>query len=232
MRPFISVKRNAKRAQILTKAEFKHVLKVAGLSRDPERNRLCLCMTHSLGLRVSELAQVSVRDILYPFGRIQEELRVRGETAKFGKQRTIPISSKPLMVALDAYVDLRVAEGIGTVPGQTEFRGLAPDLPLIRSGRGPGFSLSIKRRVMADGRREEYRACDPLSNAIDKLYTRAGFPAASSHSGRRSLASWLLADGTDIETISTILGHADVEYTAIYAEPTNDAIAAAFDVAL
>jgi integrase/recombinase XerD len=232
MRHYTSVKRCAKRAQVLTKAQFKHVLRVTELSRDPERNKLLLCMTHSLGLRVTELAQVSVRDVLYASGRIQEELRIRGETAKFGKPRSVPISSKPLMAALDAYLDLRVAKGIGIVPGQAEFRGLAADLPLIRSGRGAGFSLSAKRRVLSDGRHEEYKAADPLSNTIDRLYARAGFPAASSHSGRRSLASWLLADGVDIEQIAMILGHADVEYTAIYAEPSIDAICKAFEAAL
>lgn len=232
MRHFTSGKRDAKRAQILTRAEFRHVVKVAGLTRDGLRNQLLLSMTHSLGLRVSELAQISVRDMLYSSGRIKEELHIRGETAKFGKARSVPISSRPMMDALDLYLDVRVAGCIGVVPGATEFRGLAPDLPVIFSGRGAGFALVVKRRTLSDGRREDYRACDPLSNAIDKLYSQAGFPSATSHSGRRSLSTWLLAEGADIETIATILGHGSSDYTAIYAEPGEEAICKAFEAAL
>lgn len=39
-----------KRARILTRGELKHVLNIATLTRDPERNQLLIALTHALGL--------------------------------------------------------------------------------------------------------------------------------------------------------------------------------------
>lgn len=66
-----------KRARILTKAEFRHALKVAGITREPARNQLLLCLSHALGLRVTELARVTIDDVMTPSGRLRSELACR-----------------------------------------------------------------------------------------------------------------------------------------------------------
>lgn len=156
-----------------------------------------------------------MRDILYPTGRIREELTLRAEITKFNKTRTVPVSSPKLHAALDAYLDYRVREGMGVAPGANEFRSVAPDMPLILSGRGTGFSLIRKNRKLVSGEIEEYLACDPLENCFRRLYRSAGLFGASSHSGRRFYASMLMRDGVDIETISYLLGHESIYRSAM-----------------
>lgn len=221
-----------KRARILTRAELNHVIKIAGLTRDPERNRLLLYLTHALGLRVSECARSTVRDFLFPSGRIREELTLRSEITKFNRSRTLPISSQRLIEALDTYLDHRVRNHIGVVAGQEEFRGLSPDLPLIMSERGTGLSLVPKQRRLESGEIETYFASDPLENCFRRLYRSAGLHGASSHSGRRYYATTLTQQGTDIETISHLLGHVSIDHTVIYTVPSQESIKQAFEIAL
>lgn len=221
-----------RRARVLTHAEFLHVLKVAELTRDPERNHLVLCLSHALGLRVSEMARLTIRDVLYPSGRVKDEISLQPSTTKFNKGRTVPVSSKRLIKALDAYLDHRIERGLGCPAGATEFRGLAPDLPLIFSGRGGGFTLVTKRRKLESGVTEEYLACDPLENLFRNLYRSAGLRGASSHSGRRYYATTLLRQGASIETIAHLLGHADVDYSYPYTEPDRATLIRAFEIAL
>ena len=175
-----------KRARILTRAEFKRVLKVCTITREPLRNQLIMCLSHALGLRVTEL-----------------------------------------------YLVYRIENDIGVLPATTEdFRGLSPDLQLIFSSRGGGFALATKKRVLLSGANEEYKACDALEQLFRHLYKISGMKSASSHSGRRSYASRLVESGVDIEDVSRLLGHTDLDYTLIYVSPSKVAVREAFEAAL
>ena len=222
-----------KRARILTPKEFTHVLDVATLTREPERNQVLICLTHSCGLRVSELARVTIRDVMYPSGCLRDELTVRDAIAKFNKARTVPMTNKRLREFLEVYLDYRVKEEIGMIPQPTdEFRGLSPDLPLIFSDRKSGFTMSRKKRRLESGEFETYLACDSLENCFRRVYRKAGLYGASSHSGRRYYASTMLQQGVKLETISLLLGHQHIDHSYPYLEPTMDAIRHAFEIAL
>lgn len=227
-----SPRRGVTRARILTSAEIKHAIRCAELTRDPERNTLLIFITHACGLRVTECACFPLKAILYPSGRIREELTLDGSYTKYNRTRTVPLSSRRLLSALDAYLDYRVREGVGVIAGETAFRGLSPDLPLIFSGRGSRFALAQKRRVLKGGVVEVYAASDALERVFARLYADAGLHGATSHSGRRTYATRLMQSGAEIGTISHLLGHESVEYTYPYLEPSEDAIRHAFEVAL
>ncbi|MCP3728374.1 tyrosine-type recombinase/integrase [Paraburkholderia sp. CNPSo 3272] len=54
----------------------------------------------------------------------------------------------------------------------------------------------------------EYLAADSLQNYITSLYRAAGLAEGySSHSGRRTFASRLVAQGHSLETVQILLGH-------------------------
>lgn len=114
----------------------------------------------------------------------------------------------------------------------SEFRGLSPDLPVIFSNRGAPFALARKKRTLQDGTEEEYPACDALEQLFRNLYLSGGYKGASSHSGRRSFATSLIQQGAEIEDVSRLLGHADVDFTLPYLEPSKDEIRRAFEIAL
>lgn len=220
------------RARILTSAEFKHALNIAELSRDSLRNILVLCLTHALGLRISECSQVTVAAMLYPSGRVREELTLDPRWTKYNRTRTVPVSNRRLLIALDAYLDYRISKGVGVVAGETDYRGLSPSLPIIMSSRGTGFSMNRKRRTLVDGSVEVYRACDSLTNAVNEIYQKAGLVGASTHSGRRAYATRLLDSGVGVEEIAHLLGHGSIDHSYPYTEPSDESIRQAFEAAL
>ena len=220
------------RAKILTSPQIKHAIRCAELTRDPERNTLLILITHACGLRVTERACVPIKALLYPSVRIREELTLDGSYTKYNRTRTVPLASPRLLAALDAYLDRRVAEGIGVIPGETAYRSLSPDMPLIMSGRGSRFALARKKRVLKGGETEIYLACDALERVFAKLYAQAGLHGSSSHSGRRGYATKLLHAGVPIDTIQLLLGHQSAEFTFPYLEPAKESIRHAFEVAL
>lgn len=57
-----------------------------------------------------------------------------------------------------------------------------------------------------------------MGRFLKQLYREAGLPAASSHSGRRTLITRLAERGVDLKAISAIAGHASVRTTAMYVE--------------
>jgi len=93
-----------KRARILTRAEFKRVLKVCTITREAIRNQLVLCLSHALGLRVTELALITIRDVMHPSGNIRAELTMRSEITKNSRVRNLPLSSDLLLHHLELYL--------------------------------------------------------------------------------------------------------------------------------
>ncbi|WP_434718500.1 tyrosine-type recombinase/integrase [Paraburkholderia sp. A1BS-2L] len=54
----------------------------------------------------------------------------------------------------------------------------------------------------------EYWAADSLQSYVTSLYRAAGLGAGdSSHSGRRTFASRLIAQGHSLDTVQILLGH-------------------------
>ncbi len=222
-----------KRARILSKAEFKRMLKVATVTREAVRNQVLLCLSYALGLRVTELGSITIRDIMHPSGRLKHELTLRADITKNAHTRTVPMSSPMLLEHLERYLAHRIENDIGVIPKETkEFRGLSPDLPVVFSNRGGGFAMARKKRVLESGEREEYLACDTLEGVFRELYKKGGMRGASSHSGRRSYASRLMETGADIEDVSRLLGHGSVDFSRPYLQPSKASIRRAFELAL
>lgn len=222
-----------KRARILTRAEFKRMLKVASITREATRNQAILCLSFACGLRVTELASITIRDIMHPSGKLKSELTLRADITKNAHVRTVPMSSKTLIDHLDLYLQYRIENRIGVLPVASEdFRGLSPDLPVVFSNRGGPFALARKKRVLETCEEEEYKACDALEQLFRTLYKTGGYRGASSHSGRRSFATSLIQQGVEIEDVSRLLGHSDLDFTRPYLETSKGNVQAAFESAL
>lgn len=101
--------------------------------------------------------------------------------------------------------------------GRREYRGLMPRTKLVLTQKGGPFELSRKRRVNFEGESIEYLAADSLQSYVTSLYRAAGLGAGhSSHSGRRTFASRLVANGHSLETVQILLGHAHLDHVAPY----------------
>ncbi|MDA8093298.1 MAG: tyrosine-type recombinase/integrase [Betaproteobacteria bacterium] len=89
-------------------------------------------------------------------------------------------------------------------------------MPLFYSTHNAGYSLSKKPRELETGVVVEYVAADGLEHHFRRLYDKAGLPGASSHTGRRTFASGLLAKGVSSEDVRILLGHEDIDITGAY----------------
>ncbi len=73
-----------KQAKVLTDAELKRLLAVAANNRHSERNRIALMLSHLAGLRVGEIAALSVDDVVDGEGYVRDRLRLKPSQTKGG----------------------------------------------------------------------------------------------------------------------------------------------------
>jgi hypothetical protein len=59
-------------------------------------------------------------------------------------------------------------------------------------------------------------ACDALQAHVTRLYRDAGIKGGSSRSGRRTMASRLLANGASLDVLQLILGNAELNHVDPY----------------
>lgn len=217
-----------KRAAILRPSDIRHVLRVIeATSRWPERDAVAVLISICVGMRCTEIARITPRDILTPDGSVKPEVGLRAAITKGCNPRTAYFTHPKLIAAINRYVANRVAKRIG-VSGEPAFSGLCPDVPFLFSSRKGGFSLVRKVRLLESGVREEYSAADGLEAMFRRLFDKSGLPDCSSHAGRRTFASTLLANGVSSEDVSKLLGHSAIDASTPYLECSDRMLEAAF----
>lgn len=180
------------KAAVLSGAQLRHLLRVTdATSRAPERDRLVLLLGLTCAMRVTEIAQVTVEDVLLPSGAVRKEVSLRAAITKGCRQRCVYLAHDDTRQALDAYIEWRWVKGFGSELDRRRYRGLSPATSLIVTRRGGAFALNRKPRMLASGAEEDYWACDALQAHITGLYRAAGLHDCSSHSGRRTFANRL-----------------------------------------
>lgn len=220
-----------RRATSIRPGQLKHLIRVASVTgRMPERDVALLWLTHTTGIRVTELALLEVADVLYPSGAIKPEVYLRADITKGRRPRNIYLTHAKCLAALDAWFAVRHRRRSG-LSGADEYRGFRPGSKLVMTHKGQAFELAFKHRQL-HSRPEVYRACDALQQTISRLYRQAGIKQGSSHSGRRLLAAKVLAATGDVETVQTILGHGCLDHSKPYLTVDQATIRRAFEVAL
>ena len=221
--------RNQTRAVTLHKGEFQRLIKITkATSKLPERDVLVLMLGHKAGMRVTEISRLTIADVMFPSGKLREEVSMRAAITKGCRPRSAFIVHKQLVEALEDYLQHRMDRGIGMELGGIKYRGLLPHQPVIYSARGAPMQQNTKRRTLETGARKDYRACDSLQAHVSKLYKRAGVAGASSHSGRRTFAGKVLAATGDFDKVALLLGHTSIDITQRYIDVREDTLRAMF----
>lgn len=219
---------NIKRAAVLAPGQFRHLMRVTeATSRHPERDAVILLLGYSAGLRISETALITVADIMFSNGRLRAEVSLRAAITKGCRQRCIYLTGRKVIDAIERYLAYRIQNDLGTTLDTSKYRGLNPGLPLVLSRRGYPYSMNRKVRVAASGEAVDYWAADSLQAYVTSLYSNAGLKA-SSHSGRRTFATRLLARGATVEEVQLLLGHDSIDDTMRYIEINKAVLRAAF----
>ena len=83
-----------KQARVLTETEFKRLLAVTAQMKHAPRNRLAMMLSHLAGLRVGEIAGLTVHDLFDAQGNVREQLRLSAAITKGGHARTVFFNDK------------------------------------------------------------------------------------------------------------------------------------------
>ena len=116
-----------KQAKVLTEREFKRVLAVIGTMKHAARNRAALMLSHYAGMRVGEIAALTVGDILDGRGEVNEQVLLRANITKSGEARAVFVGDK-LRGELALYLT--------TLDGGRKL----PDAPLLMTQKRTAFT--------------------------------------------------------------------------------------------
>ena len=189
-----------------------------------------ICLRES-GLRASELigAKMDAVGLLYNpnSGNTYWAMTVKAETAKGGKQRTVPVS----VAFLEAFIAYRRAFGLDPMPGpDPQQYGLVLSVRTKKREIGSRIKSASDRRLFGEwrdvGSRQGLHGIikGRIRDAV-LLLEQAGDGASAAHLDRVS-AHWLrhtfamtsLLSGQDLRSVATSLGHASVDTTMGYTE--------------
>ncbi|MGB0905958.1 MAG: site-specific tyrosine recombinase XerD [Maricaulaceae bacterium] len=150
------------------------------------RMRALLEILYASGLRVSELVGLKTRDVMRRDGC----LLIKG---KGGRERIVPLT-RSAKTAITHWLDVREE----TLPAKDHVK--AGDF--LFPSRGKSGHLSRER----------------FAQMLKELAALAGLPPKqlSPHVLRHAFATHLLANGADLRSVQTLLGHADISTTQIY----------------
>ncbi|MDJ0823563.1 MAG: site-specific tyrosine recombinase XerD [Paracoccaceae bacterium] len=152
------------------------------------RNTCLLELLYATGMRVSELVEL-------PLSAARGDPRMLLIRGKGGKERMVPLSP-PARAAMAAWLDRRDAQDAAL-----RDKRMTPS-PFLFPSRGKSGHLTR-------------HACYIL---IKEFAVKAGVAPdkVTPHTLRHAFATHLLANGADLRSIQTLLGHADVATTEIY----------------
>ena len=164
------------------------------------RARALLELLYAAGLRVSELVGLPLAAV----SRAEACLVVRG---KGGKERLVPLTEAAIE-AVDAYSRARKDH----LPGRAAASRRTAERFLFPSASAAGGHLTRER----------------FAQILKDIAAAAGLDPArvSPHVLRHAFATHLLANGADLRSVQTLLGHADVSTTQIYTHVLEERLAA------
>lgn len=184
------LERRQGKSRWVKKDEFKRVIQFQESGRHPKRNIAILYLSFYCGLRVGEIAKLTLQDLVNEDWELRDKADLKKEITKMKKTREIYIVQKELRVVLTKHLEERRKQ-LTT----NEVRGWKKQ-PVFVSQMGNGFSPKS------------------LQMAFKVMFKKVGLDnMVSSHSGRRSFISNLITQGVDMKSVSTLAGHASIQTT-------------------
>ena len=114
-------------AKSLTHAEIERALEYIASNANAQRNRVMFLLTTNAGLRVSEVADLKLADVLDRDGTLRSEVLLAAERVKHGHSRTVFLNTA-IRTELAAYIQSR--------------SWIDAQQPLFTTHRGPRYPFS------------------------------------------------------------------------------------------
>ena len=175
------------KAPVLTPEQFKRTIKFQKSTKYGLRNQVLLMISFYLGFRAKEMSSLIVGDLVDRNGDLKEECSLKKHQTKRSKQRRFYLTNEKLKKVLVEYLETK----------KDRDGNLDLDQPLIRSQKGGFFNPNT------------------LQQLFHQMYKCVGIEA-SSHSGRRTMATRQADRGVSIRNLQVILGHSSISSTALY----------------
>jgi integrase/recombinase XerD len=179
-----------KRAEVALKSQLKHILRIVGTTKHAKRDTLLIYISYGLGLRACEMAGLRFNQVIDHDGNVLDAVMLT-ET-KGDEDNAVYIEDDDVKKALLDYYHYR-KHGAGK-----NGRIFSLNEPLFLSQKGGRFTNKT------------------MQKCFERIYKLCMLKGFSSHSGRRTLASWLDDQGYSIETIRAILRQKNISTTSIY----------------
>ena len=182
--------------RILTRRELATVLadqrRTASRSANARRNLIIVRLACCCGLRVSEIANLQMDDVVV--GVTRPHLRLRTGTTKGGRSRRIPL-----------WWDAGTLEDLVAWKVERTKQGACASDPFVCSVQAHRHGMALRRHAI---RRRFLSACKVLG--LDRLRT------LTIHHGRHTFISHALAGGRTLAEVRAAAGHSNVAVTSVY----------------
>jgi integrase/recombinase XerD len=183
-------------ARVLTERELRKVLNYCNTQPHATRNRTMLLCTHMAGMRVGEVAALTVSDVLAMDGSVKEEIALSAQQTKGNKARTVLVPKK-LRDELTSYLQQRY--GIANLLAVTQTDTQRALFPTQKNPKR-GFTANT------------------LCQLFHKIYKDSQMYGATSHSGRRTFITKLADKGVGVRVLMALAGHKSIATTQRYIE--------------
>jgi integrase/recombinase XerD len=183
-------------ARVLTERELRKVLNYCNTQPHATRNRTMLLCTHMAGMRVGEVAALTVSDVLAMDGTVKEEIALSAQQTKGNKARTVLVPKK-LRDELTSYLQQRY--GISNLLAVTQTDTQRALFPTQKNPKR-GFTANT------------------LCQLFHKIYKDSQMYGATSHSGRRTFITKLADKGVGVRVLMALAGHKSIATTQRYIE--------------
>ena len=183
-------------ARVLTEKELRKVLNFCNTQPHATRNRTMLLCTHMAGMRVGEVAALTVSDVLAMDGTVKEEIALSAHQTKGNRARTVLVPRK-LRDELTSYLQQRY--GISNLLAVTQTDTQRALFPTQKNPKR-GFTANT------------------LCQLFHKIYKDSQMYGATSHSGRRTFITKLADKGVGVRVLMALAGHKSIATTQRYIE--------------
>ena len=183
-------------ARVLTERELRKVLNFCNTQPHAIRNRTMLLCTHMAGMRVGEVAALTVSDVLAMDGTVKEEIALSAQQTKGNRARTVLVPRK-LRDELTCYLQQRY--GIANLLAVTQTDTQRALFPTQKNPKR-GFTANT------------------LCQLFHKIYKDSQMYGATSHSGRRTFITKLADKGVGVRVLMALAGHKSIATTQRYIE--------------
>ena len=183
-------------ARVLTEKELRRVLNFCNTQPHATRNRTMLLCTHMAGMRVGEVAALTVSDVLAMDGTVKEEIALSAQQTKGNKARTVLVPKK-LREELTSYLQQRY--GLTNLLAVTQTDTQRALFPTQKNPKR-GFTANT------------------LCQLFHKIYKDSQMYGATSHSGRRTFITKLADKGVGVRVLMALAGHKSIATTQRYIE--------------